>query len=189
MSSRNRNRRCRRPRCRPISRNTASAQPEANAKPGAGRQIGRRIQALLRRRPTGSWRRQAASALAAGNCRAGIRPAARVEQSPGRDRRPIGSASAIGDRRFRRHGSASGSAGLWDVTRLRAAAWWNPLRVTLLVGTLVYLSGVVFRLPCRITVAGQPPPDHFKYLCYSDIGLLVRGSRPAAGPYALPRLR
>ena len=54
-------------------------------------------------------------------------------------------------------------------------AWWNPLRVTLLVGTLVYLSGVVFRLPCRITVAGQPPPDHFKYLCYSDIGLLYSG--------------
>jgi uncharacterized membrane protein len=54
-------------------------------------------------------------------------------------------------------------------------AWWNPLRVTLLVGTLVYLSGVVFRLPCRITVAGQPPPDHFKHLCYSDIGLLYAG--------------
>ena len=54
-------------------------------------------------------------------------------------------------------------------------AWWNPLRVTLLVGTLVYLSGVVFRLPCRITTAGQPPPDHFKYLCYSDIGLLYAG--------------
>ena len=54
-------------------------------------------------------------------------------------------------------------------------AWWNPLRVTLLVGTLVYLAGVVFRLPCRITVAGQPAPDHFKYLCYSDIGLLYAG--------------
>jgi hypothetical protein len=54
-------------------------------------------------------------------------------------------------------------------------AWWNPLRVTLLVGTLVYLTGVVFRLPCRITVAGAPPPDHFKYLCYSDIGLLYAG--------------
>jgi uncharacterized membrane protein len=54
-------------------------------------------------------------------------------------------------------------------------AWWNPMRITLLVGTLVYLSGVVFRLPCRITVAGQPPPDHFKYLCYSDIGLLYAG--------------
>ena len=53
--------------------------------------------------------------------------------------------------------------------------WWNPLRVTLLVGTLVYLTGVLFRLPCRITEAGQPPPDHFKYLCYSDIGLLYAG--------------
>jgi len=55
------------------------------------------------------------------------------------------------------------------------SAWWNPLRVTLLVGTFVYLSGVAFRLPCRITIAGQPPPDHFKYLCYSDIGLLYAG--------------
>ena len=54
-------------------------------------------------------------------------------------------------------------------------AWWNPLRVTLLVGTLVYLSGVVFRLPCRIAVAGVPAPDQFKYLCYSDIGLLYVG--------------
>ncbi|HWJ54477.1 MAG TPA: hypothetical protein VNT24_13970, partial [Propionibacteriaceae bacterium] len=27
--------------------------------------------------------------------------------------------------------------------------WWNPLRVALLTGTLVYLAGVVFRLPCR----------------------------------------
>jgi len=54
-------------------------------------------------------------------------------------------------------------------------AWWNPLRITLLVGTMVYLTGVVFRLPCRITEAGQPPQDHFKYLCYSDIGLLYAG--------------
>jgi uncharacterized membrane protein len=54
-------------------------------------------------------------------------------------------------------------------------AWWNPLRVTLMVGTLVYVAGLVFRLPCRITVASQPPPDHFKYLCYSDIGLLYAG--------------
>jgi uncharacterized membrane protein len=55
------------------------------------------------------------------------------------------------------------------------STWWNPLRATLLLGTLVYLSGIVFRLPCRITVAGQPAPDHFKYLCYSDIGLLYAG--------------
>ncbi len=53
-------------------------------------------------------------------------------------------------------------------------SWWKPARVALLVGTLVYLAGVVFRLPCRITVAGQNP-DHFKLLCYSDIGLLYSG--------------
>lgn len=53
-------------------------------------------------------------------------------------------------------------------------SWWNSARVALLVGTLVYLAGVVFRLPCRITVAGQNP-DSFKLLCYSDIGLLYSG--------------
>ena len=53
-------------------------------------------------------------------------------------------------------------------------SWWNPARVALAVGTLVYLAGVVFRLPCRITVAGQVP-DSFKLLCYSDIGLLYSG--------------
>jgi uncharacterized membrane protein len=55
-----------------------------------------------------------------------------------------------------------------------ARGWWNPVRVALFVATLTYLAGVVFRLPCRITRAGQAP-DHFKYLCYSDIGLLYPG--------------
>ena len=47
--------------------------------------------------------------------------------------------------------------------------WWNPVRVALLTGTLVYLAGMVFRLPCRNGA------DHFKYLCYSDIPLLYPG--------------
>ena len=47
--------------------------------------------------------------------------------------------------------------------------WWNPLRVALLVGTLVYLAGVVFRLPCRHGA------NYFKNLCYSDIPLLYPG--------------
>src|SRR5687768_11911489 len=55
-----------------------------------------------------------------------------------------------------------------------STGWWNPARVGLLLGTFVYLLGVVARLPCRITVAGQSP-EHFKYMCYSDIGLLYRG--------------
>ncbi len=55
-----------------------------------------------------------------------------------------------------------------------ADRWWNPARVVLLVSTLVYLAGVVFRLPCRMTVAGHVP-DSFKYMCYSDIGLLYEG--------------
>jgi uncharacterized membrane protein len=55
-----------------------------------------------------------------------------------------------------------------------ADSWWNPARFALLTATLVYLAGVVFRVPCRITVAGQAP-DWFKYMCYSDIGLLYDG--------------
>jgi uncharacterized membrane protein len=47
--------------------------------------------------------------------------------------------------------------------------WWNPVRVALLTGTLVYLAGLVFRLPCRRGA------DHFKNLCYSDIPLLYPG--------------
>lgn len=63
-------------------------------------------------------------------------------------------------------------------------SWWNPARAALATATLVYLVGVVFRLPCRISLAGQAP-DHFKYLCYSDIGLLYAGRGLADGhtPY------
>ena len=53
-------------------------------------------------------------------------------------------------------------------------SWWNPARIALLTATVVYLAGVVFRLPCRVTVAGQNP-DSFKWMCYSDIGLLYEG--------------
>ncbi len=61
---------------------------------------------------------------------------------------------------------------------------WNPARVILLVATLTYLAGMVFRLPCRITVAGQSP-DTFRRLCYSDIGLLYadRGLLQGNTPY------
>ncbi|MFL6026550.1 MAG: glycosyltransferase family 87 protein [Friedmanniella sp.] len=52
--------------------------------------------------------------------------------------------------------------------------WWSPLRVALLVATLMHLAGMVFRLPCRITTAGQSI-DQYKDLCYSDIGLLYSG--------------
>ena len=57
--------------------------------------------------------------------------------------------------------------------------WWNPLRVALLAGTLVYLAGVLFRRPCR------EGADHFKYLCYSDIGMLypARGLMQGNTPY------
>ena len=47
-----------------------------------------------------------------------------------------------------------------------------------------YLAGVVFRLPCRITVAGQNS-DWYKHMCYSDIPLLYpdRGLQQGNVPY------
>ena len=54
------------------------------------------------------------------------------------------------------------------------ADWWMPERVVMLTATLCYLLGVIWRLPCRITVPGQNP-DAFKHMCYSDIGLLYAG--------------
>jgi len=66
----------------------------------------------------------------------------------------------------------------------RVRDWWSPARVLLVVATLTYLAGMVFRVPCRITVAGQAP-DAFKKLCYSDIGLLYadRGLLQGHVPY------
>ena len=63
-------------------------------------------------------------------------------------------------------------------------SWWNPARWVLLIATVVYLLGVLFRLPCRITVAGQSP-DSFRWMCYSDIGILyqLRGLMQGNVPY------
>ncbi|MDN5771223.1 MAG: glycosyltransferase 87 family protein, partial [Microlunatus sp.] len=62
--------------------------------------------------------------------------------------------------------------------------WWNPARWALLVATFTYLIGVTFRLPCRITEAGQSV-DHFRWMCYSDIGILyqLRGLMQGNVPY------
>src|SRR3954451_6994771 len=62
--------------------------------------------------------------------------------------------------------------------------FWSPARVILVVATLTYLVGMIFRLPCRITAAGQSP-DTFKRLCYSDIPLLYadRGLLQGSTPY------
>ncbi|HEY0240917.1 MAG TPA: glycosyltransferase 87 family protein [Friedmanniella sp.] len=62
--------------------------------------------------------------------------------------------------------------------------WWSPQRVILAVATLTYVVGMIFRIPCRITVAGQVP-DAFRRLCYSDIGLLYadRGLLQGNVPY------
>lgn len=63
-------------------------------------------------------------------------------------------------------------------------AWWTPVRITLAIASLTYLIGMIFRIPCRITIAGQAP-DHFRLMCYSDIGLLYSGRGLLAGltPY------
>jgi len=45
--------------------------------------------------------------------------------------------------------------------------------VCLLLATVTYLLGMVWRLPCRITRVGEAP-DTFRRMCYSDIGLLYR---------------
>ena len=66
-----------------------------------------------------------------------------------------------------------------------AAGWWNPLRVALLTGTLVYLAGVLFRLPCRDR-AGAGPLQVPVLLRHR---LLYAGARAAAGQHSLPRLR
>jgi hypothetical protein len=64
------------------------------------------------------------------------------------------------------------------------SGWWGPARVAVLVGTITYLVGVVFRLPCRTTVAGQNS-DWYKHMCYSDIPLLYpdRGLQQGNVPY------
>jgi uncharacterized membrane protein len=63
-------------------------------------------------------------------------------------------------------------------------SWWNVTRVALLTAIVAYLAGVLFRLPCRMTVAGQVP-DVYKNLCYSDIGVLygLRGLLEGNTPY------
>jgi hypothetical protein len=63
-------------------------------------------------------------------------------------------------------------------------SWWTPGRWVLLTATVVYLLGVLFRLPCRITEAGQSP-DSFRSMCYSDIGILyqLRGLMLGNIPY------
>lgn len=66
----------------------------------------------------------------------------------------------------------------------RVRQFWNPARVILAVATLTYVVGMIFRLPCRITTAGQSP-DTFRMLCYSDIPLLYadRGLLQGNVPY------
>ena len=64
------------------------------------------------------------------------------------------------------------------------SAWWNAPRVTLLVATLTYIAGLLFRLPCRVTAPGQAQ-DWYKHMCYSDIPLLYadRGLMQGNTPY------
>ena len=52
-------------------------------------------------------------------------------------------------------------------------SWSNAALVVMLVSTVVYLIGVVQKLPCRATDAAHYP-DAFRLMCYSDIGILYR---------------
>ncbi len=87
--------------------------------------------------------------------------------------------------------SANDSAARSAATDSPAPAGGIPTRVALLTATAVYLIGVMFRLPCRMTVAGQVP-DVYRNLCYSDIGVLygprglLEGNTPVPGLGELP---
>ena len=63
--------------------------------------------------------------------------------------------------------------------------WWSPARVALLVGTLVYLAGVVFRLPCR-RVAADPT---FQVPVLLRHRLALSRPRLAPGKHPLSRFR
>ena len=119
---------------------------------------------------------------------AGLPPAAQVEQKPDRrDRGPIRPTSCHRRLTASSAQSASESAGLSDGAAA-GWAWWNPLRVTLLVGTLVYLSGVVFRLPCRITVAGGLHPT-ISSTCATPISACCTPVAACSKATPLPRRR
>ena len=73
---------------------------------------------------------------------------------------------------FGRHGQPGGS-------------WWNPARVALLTATAVYLVGMMFRLPCRMTVAGRVP-DVLPAPVLLRHRRALRPARAVGGQYPVP---
>ena len=61
--------------------------------------------------------------------------------------------------------------------------WWNPVRVALLTGTLMYLAGMVFRLPCRRGRRPLPLPVLLRHPA------ALPRARADAGQHPLPGLR
>ena len=64
-------------------------------------------------------------------------------------------------------------------------SWWTPIRVSIVVGLLVYAVGWLSKGYCLAN--GWGAPQRYMYLCYSDIPILysARGLADGAFPYLL----
>jgi uncharacterized membrane protein len=65
-------------------------------------------------------------------------------------------------------------------------SWWNPLRVTLAVATVVFGLGVLQHSPCVVTRWSEAEsPKPFSHMCYTDIPYLYvsRGLAEGIFPY------
>lgn len=65
-------------------------------------------------------------------------------------------------------------------------SWWTPLRLTLVVATVMFGLGVVQKSPCVVEDwSDAGPPLTFSHMCYSDISYLYTGRGLAEGivPY------
>src|SRR5687768_13908358 len=68
-------------------------------------------------------------------------------------------------------------------TRFGAAAFWNPLRVLVVLGMVTFMAGVLMKLPC----SGHAWTEHYQYtrMCYSDVYALYYAEKLNEGavPY------
>jgi uncharacterized membrane protein len=64
-------------------------------------------------------------------------------------------------------------------------SWWTPIRVSIVIGLLVYAVGWLSKGYCLAN--GWGAPQRYMYLCYSDIPILysARGLADGAFPYLL----
>jgi uncharacterized membrane protein len=67
--------------------------------------------------------------------------------------------------------------------RFGAAAFWNPLRVLVVLGMVTFMAGVLMKLPC----SGHAWTEHYQYtrMCYSDVYALYYAEKLNEGavPY------